>query len=78
MSTDGNNEEQADLAPTENLEVEQTLDESTNDKDESEEKKPKDPKLKFLTQTEALLSVESKAEFQDVLKRWIISVQNKR
>ena len=69
MSTDGNNEEQADLAQTENLEVEQTLDESTNDKDESEEKKPKDPKLKFLTQTETLLSVESKAEFQDVLKR---------
>ena len=69
MSTDGNNEEQADLAQTEHLEVEQTLDESTNHKDESEEKKPKDPKLKFLTQTEALLSVESKAEFQDVLKR---------
>lgn len=69
MSTDGNNEEQADLAPTENLKVEQTLDESINHKDESEEKKPKDPKLKFLTQTEALLSVESKAEFQDVLKR---------
>ena len=69
MSTDGYNEEQADLAPTENLKVEQTLDESINHKDESEEKKPKDPKLKFLTQTEALLSVESKAEFQDVLKR---------
>ena len=69
MSTDGNNEEQADLAPTENLEVEQTLNESTNHKDESEEKKQKDPKLRFLTQTEALLSVQSKAEFQDVLKR---------
>ena len=69
MSTDGNNEEQAVLPPTENLKVEQTLDESINHKDESEEKKPKDPKLKFLTQTEALLSVESKAEFQDVLKR---------
>ena len=69
MSTDGYNEEQADLAPTENLKVEQTLDESTNHKDESEEKKQKDPKLRFLTQTEALLSVQSKAEFQDVLKR---------
>ena len=67
MITGDNNEDQGALEKTETSEVVT----SGNEGEVVEEKKSKDkdPKLKFFTQTEALLSVESKADFQDVLKR---------
>ena len=72
MSTEDNNEDQGELAKNENSEVEKPENEVVSEEEASNENmyKDKDPKLKFFTQTEALLSVDSKAEFQDVLKRW--------
>ena len=67
MITGDNNEDQSALEKTETSEV--VTSGNAGVAKEEKRSKDKDPKLKFITQTEALLSVESKADFQDVLKR---------